>query len=87
MTDTREIPFEGCILLCERVKYGASNLSPGDTYIGKRNEGWKMSTVAGGRLWELTQTLGYVYGEGIIYPYDWSECWKVLKISSAREET
>lgn len=55
------------------------NLQPGDTYIGKRNQGWKMGTVADGRLWVFTQRLGYIYGDSPIYPYNVGECLKVVR--------
>lgn len=89
--ERRIISFEGLELECERVEMidGNLNISPGDTYLGKRNQGWKMGTVAGGRLWVESQSSGYLYGEAFseslgrisptaIYPYNWGECWKVV---------
>jgi len=83
-----EIEFEGATLVCEKIEYEwdycslieFKNLKPGDTYIGKRNTGWHMSTVSGDNLWELTRKNGYIYGEGNIYPYNIRECLKVLEI-------
>lgn len=82
-----EIEFEGTTLVCEKIEwdldeYGLGffkNLAPGDIYIGKRNQGWKMGTVSE-RLWEATKANGWIFGNENIYPYNVGECLKVLEI-------